>query len=171
MSLGHIGSSANVAAASRGASCADASSNKDICGLAIDGGLMPYNNAWVSANEGVGSFITIKFDGKHNVIGAKFMQRLSKTGQNQKLTLTFSEGSTQKVGLQVYCSPPHCRLIWPLHLKLHFPWSGFHTVHVLHLYCDLSFFCCFFDVFIATIHLDEALDVAYKQYRFTFYGK
>ena len=82
---------------SRAATCTDASSNKDICGLAIDGGLMPYNNAWMSANEGVGSFITIKFVGEYFLIGGKIMQRLSKTGQNQNLILTFSDGSIQEV--------------------------------------------------------------------------
>ena len=97
-----------MAATSRGGTCVQTSANKEICGHAIDGGLMPYNNAWMTNPtnaKSVGSFIKIKFDGSYTLIGANFMQRLSKTGQNQKLTLAFSDGSTQQVGRFCHCYP------------------------------------------------------------------
>ena len=94
---GATGTYVNVAAANRGGTCTDASSNKPICGLAIDGGMGPYDSAWMSDNEGAGAFIKITFDDTYSIVGARIMQRLSKAGQNQRITLTFSDNSKQQV--------------------------------------------------------------------------
>ena len=87
----------NVALATRGGKCSDASSNKPICGLAIDGSMAPFDSAWISNNEGVGAFIKLEFDGMYNILGVKLKQRLAKAGQIKEITLSFSDSSTQKV--------------------------------------------------------------------------
>ena len=86
----------NVASSKYGGKCVDASSSKITCQWAIDGQFKPYDSDWTS-NGGQTEWLKIDFATTYTVIGARFMQRVCQCGQNRKLKLTFSDGSTQQV--------------------------------------------------------------------------
>ena len=65
--------------------------------MAVDGQLSPYDGEWAS-DGGQGTWIKLGFSNSYTLVGARFMQRLAETGQNKKLKLEFSDGSSQEVG-------------------------------------------------------------------------
>ena len=79
----------NVARASMGAECIDASYNQGGCGLVIDAGTL---NQW-EGNGGVGQWIKIKFIREYLINTIRVMQKAEASDQTKGLRLEFSDGS------------------------------------------------------------------------------
>ena len=89
----------NVALASYGGQCVDASASSSSCGLVIDGNAEAgtTSSEWAYSGAGVGSWVQINFTRKFVINTIRVKQRGYAAEQNKGLKLTFMDGSEEYV--------------------------------------------------------------------------